>query len=354
MFSRPTALFLAGLAVSACSAEESSSPGDSTTTITSAPQSFEACDVEFSFAEPDPNLVWTPNAIKLVSKQLSPRVFAIYDENVDKSAPAGIPLATSGGFVVGDDGVLLVESMLNRQLFCQVVNLVQAETKKPIRYVVNTSAHGDHCYGNMFLPSDVEIVQHERTATYIAEYFEEDLAFMKTNFGGDSQGLAEIQPTPANILVTDAKPWSIDLGGVTVEAKYYGFAQTGGDLFVHVPDAKVVWTGNAVVAEEPAIPWLLAGHAEETGVTLSALKAALPAGTLVVPGHGRVMETGGLDFSINYLETMVSEVNTAVDNGLSEEETVSAVAMEPFQGYALWGWIHTTVNVPATYKEMKK
>jgi len=33
---------------------------------------------------------------------------------------------------------------------------------------------------------------------------------------------------------------------------------------------------------------------------------------------------------------------------------VAAVTMVPFQGYALWGWIHQMVNVPTTYGELKK
>jgi hypothetical protein len=28
------------------------------------------------------------------------------------------------------------------------------------------------------------------------------------------------------------------------------------------------------------------------------------------------------------------------------------VTFEPYQGYALWGWIHEQVNVPATYGEL--
>lgn len=347
---RPFAFALTALVLSACQGEE---PTASTTTGPT-PQSFEACQSEIALGKPDPMLPWTPNAVKLVSEKIGDRVFAIYDANVDEYAPQGIPLATSGGFVIGDEGVLLVESMINRSLFCQAVALVQAQTDKPIRYVVNTSSHGDHSFGNVFLPEEVEIVQHEVTAAYIAEHFEDDLAFMKASFGGDGQGLDEIQPVAADILVTDAEPWSADLGGVTVEARSYGFAQTGGDLFVLVPSAKVVWTGNAIVAEKPAIPWLLDGHAGETRVTLAEVQAALPQDAIVIPGHGRAIGRNDIGFSVDYLDTLISEVGASVDQGLSQEQTVTAVTMEPFQGYALWGWVHSSINVPKTYGELSK
>ena len=355
------ASLLASLVIIGCNEAPGSSEGAggagasgsaSTSSSATAPQEFAACSGTFEITAPNPKYTWTPKAIRLMSQQLAPGVFAVYDTNVDQYGPAGIPLATSGGFVIGDDGVLLVESMINRQLFCQVIDLVRQKTDKPIRYVVNTSSHGDHSFGNAFLPEGVHIVQHQRTATYIAEHFKEDIAFMEANFGAD-QGIDEIKPVAADTLVTD-DGWSVDLGGVSVEARYYGFAQTGGDLFVRVPSAKVVWTGNALVAEKPAVPWLLDGHAEETGITLAAVKAALPEDTIVVPGHGRAVKTKELDFSISYLGTLVSEVGTAVDKGMTEEQTVASVTMESFKGYAIWDWIHTQVNVPGTYKELSK
>jgi len=341
------ALSLLALAMAGCS-DGASTPGSSSGgTMT---QAFPACDAEFTVTAPNPNNVWTPNAITLVSQELAPRVFAIYDANADTYAPMGKPLATSGGFVIGEDGVLLVESMINKQLFCQVIALVRKETDKPITHVINTSSHGDHSFGNTFLPSGVHVVQHEVTAADISQHFEEDVAFMKANFGAD-QGLDEIKPVAADILVKD-QPFSVDLGGITVEARFFGFAQTGGDLFVDVPTAKVLWTGNAIVAEKPAIPWLLDGHAEETGVTLAAVKASLPADAIVVPGHGRPLNVDeGFDYSVDYLGELINQVDSAVMMGLSEQDTVKAVTMDTWKGYAIWDWIHTTVNVPKTYQE---
>jgi cyclase len=173
-------------------------------------------------------------------------IFAIYDANSAISAPAGFPLATSGGFVIGENGVLIVDTMINRQLLNQVYKLVRAETDLPILYAVNTSYHGDHSYGNAFLPEEVQVVQHARTAEYIAENFEEDVVFMETNFGKD-QGFDEVTAVVPDISVTDSG-WSVDLGGITVEALYFGFAQTVGDLFVFVPEANVMFTGNPMVA----------------------------------------------------------------------------------------------------------
>jgi hypothetical protein len=60
---------------------------------------------------------------------------------------------------------------INRRLLCQVYELVRAETDLPVLYAINTSHHGDHSYGNAFLPDEVQVVQHERTADFIGEFF---------------------------------------------------------------------------------------------------------------------------------------------------------------------------------------
>ena len=80
-------------------------------------QVFQECQGrDFTVTEPVEGYPWTPNAVTLVSEPIADNVFAVYDANSSTYEPAGLPLATSGGFVVGEDGVLLVETMLNRQL----------------------------------------------------------------------------------------------------------------------------------------------------------------------------------------------------------------------------------------------
>lgn len=340
------------LALCGCS-DPKTNPGADDTADPGEVQVFEACEgQDFSITDPVEGSAWTPNAVTLVAERVADRVFAIYDANAASYEPAGYPVATSGGFVIGDDGVLIVETMVNRQLLCQVYDLIRAETDLPVLYAVNTSYHGDHSYGNAFLPEEVQVVQHERTAAYIAQHFDEDVLFMETNFGTD-QGIDEAQPIAPDIAVDDSG-WSIDLGGVTVEAQYHGFGQTDGDLFVYVPEASVLWTGNPLIAEQPAIPWLLDGHAHDVGATLATVQASLPAGAIVIPGHGRPSTSDAFTFSVDYLDALIAEIGASVEEGDSLETAQAEVVLESYQGYALWDWVHTWVNVPMTYEELSE
>ncbi len=297
------------------------------------------------------DVVWDPASVVLESHKVGEGVYAVVPKGAAAANDKGYPVATSGGFVVGDEGVLVIESMISKTLANQVIALVKSATDKPIRYVVNTSYHGDHSYGNYAFPQETSIIQHPNTKAYIMnpEMFQNDKAFMMKNFG-ENVGIEEVTARAADILVEDHK--TISLGNRDVQIMHWGFAQTPGDLFVWVPDAKVFWTGNPVVAIPPALPWLLEGHHRESLATLKKIKRFLPEDATVIPGHGRPMKPSDIDFTIQYLETLDNKVRTALANNLSLEETQQSVTMLHFQGYALFEWVHFGVNIPAVYQAL--
>ena len=299
----------------------------------------------------DPKLVWTASQVVLVSKEVAPGVYAVYPDDAEAKNKAGIPVATSGGFVVGNKGVLIVESMLNRRLASQMLALVRAKTSKPIQYVVNTSYHGDHSYGNQFMPAGARIIQHVETQKYIQAHFKDDISFMSQYFG-TNQGLAELRPHSADMLVPDGGSVEIDLGGKRVQVLHLGFAQTVGDLFVWLPADKVLFTGNPIIASPPALPWLLDGRLEDSLATLVRLRKLIPDDAVVVPGHGAPVDPKTIDFNIAYLGRLKKEVRGAVDRGLDQKAAVQAVSMKEYEGYKIFPWVHAQINVPKTYDEM--
>lgn len=299
------------------------------------------------------NLVWDAGTVQLKLEKLAEGVYALYPTDAREKNSKGYPVATSGGFVVGDNEVLVIESMVNKRLAEQVIEFVKSVTDKPIRYVVNTSYHGDHAYGNYVFPKTAKIIQHSKTKAFMdnKKGFEADKKWMSQYFG-TNRGIEEVVARSADIVVDHKK--TIDLGGKIVEIMHLGFAQTPGDLFVWVPDSKVFWTGNSVVAQPPALPWLLDGKHEEVLATMKKVRSFLPYDAIVVPGHGIPVRPADLDFIIRYLEALHEEVKSAVEKGMQLEQAQKTITMKDFQGYALWGWVHSGVNVPNTYKELSK
>ncbi len=295
--------------------------------------------------------IWDANKVQMVSETLAPGVFAFYASDAKALNAKGGAAATSGGLIVGSKASLLIETMLNRRLNSQVQALAAKATSKPMTYAVNTSAHGDHSFGNMYMPAGTRIVQHINTKNYVDGHLEDDKAFMIKNFGA-GRGIEPIQARTGDVLVPSGGRVILDLGGKRVEIIDFGFAQTGGDLFVWEPDAKVMWSGNAIIASRPALPWLLDGHLLETLATLRSVYAFLPPDARIVPGHGAVMGREAMKWQIDYLEAVKQGVEKAIAEGLSLEQTVQRVALPEFRGYALFDWVHPGLNVPAAFKDL--
>jgi cyclase len=289
---------------------------------------------------------WDAALVNLFSKELAPGVLAVLPDDVFSKDH----VATTAGFVIGERGVLVIESMLNGDLASQLIGLVRKATNKPIRYLVNTSYHGDHAYGNFVFPESTVILQHPATKRYIDDHFEEDRRFM-LGLMGEGRGIERVQARSGDVLVSDRI--DVDLGGRTVEVRHVGFAQTPGDLVVWVPDAKVLWVGNMIQAPSPALPWLLEGRHRDTIETLSRVRAFLPDDATIIPGHGRPMRPADMEFSLSYLRELDGLVRESVDAGHSAEEALQAVEMAHYGDYSLFDWAHKTVNVPAAYQHLR-
>ncbi len=281
----------------------------------------------------------------LTVKELAPGVYAVLPHD----AFTRDHVATTAGIVIGQDGVLLVETMVNEALTQQLLALVRSKTGLPIRYVVNTSYHGDHSYGNYLVNEQALIVQHPATASYIRDHFEEDRAFM-LDLIGRGRGIEGVRGRRADILVTDRL--TLDLGERIVDIRHFGFAQTAGDLVVWLPEEKVLWVGNMIQAPPPALPWLLEGRHRESLATLRRVREFLPEGATIVPGHGRPMTPSEIDFSVRYLVELDRIVSDAVAQGLSLDETQERARMPEFASYSLFDWAHRTVNVPKIYEAL--
>ncbi len=306
----------------------------------------------FAAAAPAAEPIWDGNTVQMRSHRIAPGAFAHLPANAAELNAKGGAAATSGGLIVGTRGALLIETMLNRRLHDQVRALAKSESAGlPLLYAVNTSSHGDHSFGNMFLPRETRLVQHEQTARFIQTHLEKDKAFMLQHFG-KGRGIEPIRARDPDIVVPAGGKLILDLGGRQVEIHDFGFAQTGGDLFVWDAQSKTMWAGNPVIASKPALPWLLDGKLVQTLATLQKVYDFLPSDATIVPGHGVPIPREGLRWHLDYLNAVHAGVKNAIARGLSLEQTVAELTMPEFRGYQLFDWVHPGLNVPAAYKDL--
>jgi len=297
--------------------------------------------------------IWDGNKVELTLHQVATDVYTIQPTTVETETTKGIPQATSGGFIVGDKGVMLIECFLNKRLFGQEMKLIRSVTSKPILYAVNTSDHGDHCFTDYLLPANTLIIQNEYAKENLAKNFEGIKQFMISLFG-KGRGIEEAQYRPADLTVAKNNKFTVDLGGgKTVELINTGTAQSPADLFVWMPASKVFWAGNPFIAESPTIPWLFDGYFLEPAANLKKIYDMLPDDAIIIPGHGRITSKAGIKYTLDYVQTLRQQVQAAVQKGLTLEQTQQTVTMKEYdKGYTLFDWLHYNFNLPNAYKDI--
>jgi glyoxylase-like metal-dependent hydrolase (beta-lactamase superfamily II) len=299
--------------------------------------------------------IWDANKVELKLQKVSEDVYAILPSTVEAETAKGIPQATTGGFIVGDKGVLMIEVMMTKRLFDQQIKLIRSVTNKPILFAVNTSDHGDHCFSNYLLPPSTLIIQNEFASNNLAEHYDGIKQFMVALFGA-GRGIENSVYRPADITIPKNSNLKIDLGkGKTIEFMNVGTAQSPADLFVWMPSTKVFWAGNPFIAESPAIPWLFDGFFLEPAENLKKVYNFLPDDAIVIPGHGRITTKAGIKYTIDYVEALKLNVEKAVNEGLSLDQARASIKMSEYnKGYVLFDWLHFNFNLPNAYKDISE
>ena len=236
-------------------------------------------------------LLLSASAVAVAQDKLDP-VFTTYDTvKLADGIYAFISPEATGAFVsgnsvliVGSDGALVVDSghvpSLTRRMIIDITRL----TNKPVRFLVNTHWHPDHVTGNSLYRDQwpgIAIVstpatQFELTRpdslyddlTEMSKYMPRSSKALASGKRGDGKPLSdderayytlilaeakfmypELKATPkAPPTVTFDRQLVVDLGGRKVEISFLGRGNTGGDAVIYVPDAKVLMTGDLLVA----------------------------------------------------------------------------------------------------------
>ncbi len=270
--------------------------------------------------------------------EVGPGVFAAI-------AVSGSGAGSNAGFVIGDDGVAVIDTFQASAAAESLLAAIRERTALPIRFVVDTHYHLDHVAGNgVFREAGAAIVAQRNVRAWERT---ENLKWWAPDVPPDKRAWVESLVLPE--LVYDD---GIDLylGSRHLEVRVLP-GHTGGDSIVVVPDADVVFSGdlfwNATLpntTDADTAAWV---RTDET------LLAEHPKATFV-PGHGEVGKAEDVAAFRGYLEALRAGVAEARKKGLEGDALVSAVHAELAPQYDQWAFYSHFIdqNIAQTAAEL--
>ncbi len=253
--------------------------------------------------------------------QLTDRVYYFYG-SLENRTPENLGFTNNTGFVVTDDGVVLLDSGPSYKVAKRMAKAIAELTDQPITHVISVGSQDHRWLGNgYFHEQGADIVALARTAATQAERGEGQIASLANAVGEDA--MKGTEPVPA-LNPIDADEHTLTVGGVDFELIFAGDAHFPGDIMVHLPGEDVVFTGDIVYTER-----MLGIHPFSNPVekleAFRHLESIDP--EIVVPGHGRATDMAEARRDTgDYLELLVREVTAGVEDWESLDETVSRLA----------------------------
>jgi glyoxylase-like metal-dependent hydrolase (beta-lactamase superfamily II) len=273
-------------------------------------------------------------------------VFVILHDDATDEWPHG-----NTGVVVGDKGVLVVDSTYLPSRAEADIALIRQVTDKPVRHLVFTHWHFDHNNGTVAYKKafpELLVVSERDTARFIdlngtwwsrmnAASDSEKRASLKTKESelaaakdaasrrrleqvirqrkGELEELAALDVVPPDLVFDGGL--SLDLGERRVELRDWGRANSPHDVTVYLPDERILFTGDVVV--QSPLPYSGASWPVPWIEVLRGIEA-MPVVALV-PGHGPVQHDHAYTRQVReLLEGVTSRVEAMAREGKTLEQ----------------------------------
>ncbi|WP_136634755.1 MBL fold metallo-hydrolase [Pseudooceanicola onchidii] len=265
---------------------------------------------------------------------------------------------SNSGLIVGEDNqTVVIDTLFTGRLTQDMLEAyARAEpAAKTVDVLVNTHHNGDHTFGNHLVGGariigSAECVEEmeERPASFFKAAAADPKAYgIFGEFLDHYMGkfdFSDIEHVPPNETFKGHK--TLTVGGRTIELTELGPAHTRGDIIVHVPDARVCYTGDLVFHGGHPIMW-----AGPVGNWIAACDHILGLDVdVIVPGHGPVSDKSCVKGLRDYFTHILAETTKCYEAGLGWEEAAFEVGYANFDS-----WLdreRVVANVATIYRDL--
>ena len=198
-------------------------------------------------------------------------------------SPENDGLNANFGFIVTNEGVILIDSGASRLGAEKLAAAIRTVTDQPVRWVINTGSQDHRWLGNnTFFGQGAEVMAMARTAATQAQHAQQQLDGLERFLGERLQGTQPLSATKT----LEGESATLELDGETLELAYTD-AHFPGDAMVWLPKHGVLFSGDLVYVDRllGVMPSSSVRNGQKAFHALARLQPEH-----IVPGHGRVCD----------------------------------------------------------------
>ena len=272
------------------------------------------------------------DATPLKAVQVAERVWFVQGQAA-LGTPENRNFISNAGFVVTDEGVVVVDALGSPALAQELLAEIKRVTPQPVRYVIVTHYHADHIYGlQTFKAAGATVLAHAKGR----EYLNSETARQRLE-----ASRVELAPwISASTHLLEADRWldqpqtDLKVGSYDFQISYVGPAHTPEDLVVFVPQLGVLFSGDLFF--QGRIPFVGQADSRLWIASLTRLMTYQP--KLVIPGHGPASTDPMKDMAMtrDYLAYLRTSMGEAARNLEPFEDAYGKVDWSRFEAMPLF------------------
>ena len=261
----------------------------------------------------------------------------------------------NAGFVVTDDGVVVIDALGTPKLGERLIATIKTVTDKPVRYLIVTHNHPDHAYGTVAFKrlGNVTIISHEGAQQYFnSGRWETSVEFRRSILAPDMQGFEFVLPD-ITIGGDVFSRHNIVVGGVSFEIYNVGPHHSFGDLVVHQVEDHIVWVSD--LAFNGRTTFIGDGDSKQALASIGWLASRFPDARLMVPGHGSAQTAPFpmLEKTRAYIERLRNIMAQAIEDDVELQDAVEQARFEDWKDTRLYG-ANQPANASFIYRELEE
>jgi glyoxylase-like metal-dependent hydrolase (beta-lactamase superfamily II) len=228
------------------------------------------------------------------------------------------------GLLVGDEYIVMIDDVLESTAPALVAKAEEI-AGRPIDFVINTHAHGDHVGGNVYVTDKgALVVSHDQLRSRMA-------------------GNPNLNKGPGALpVITFSDRMTFHVNGEEAIAIHVPNAHTDGDAIIHFRNANVIAAGDlSFRGLFPFIDLDSGGTVEGFMTGMQLLIEMGDENTKYLTGHGPVATRDGLVKDLAMLGDAKARVRALLDEGKSEEEILAANPLADYGQTYSWFFIST-------------